>query len=234
MKLLAIDTSTRDGGVAVLVDDALAAERRAHVTTHAERLLPMIDEALAEAALRPAQLDAVAVVAGPGSFTGLRIGLATAKGLCFAQGLPLLLVSSLEALAARAPDGTHVCALLDAYKAEVYAGLFVIEERVPKALPWPGGETGERVLPPAELAQELAQLSEVVLVGDGAHAYPELRALGRLLDHDPAPHPGDVARLAARRLARGEVDDLATAGPRYLRPSEPELLRMKRDKLKPG
>ena len=100
---------------------------------HALRaLLVMVDEALARSGRCAADLDAVACGAGPGSFTGLRIGLATAKGLCFALGKPLVMVSSLAALAARAPDG-RVCATIDAYKGEVYAGLFVVTGGVPVA-----------------------------------------------------------------------------------------------------
>jgi len=222
VKLLAVDTSTLTAGVALL-DGERVLERRERVTTHSERLLPLVDELMREAGLQPGDLDGVACAAGPGSFTGLRIGLATAKGLCFATGKPLVLVSSLAALAARAPAGPTVCATIDAFKGEVYAGLFVVED----ALPRPLGD--EQVLPPDALA---AQLDDSMwMVGDGVIHYPALLGGRRLVDHDPAPRPADVARLAAVRLRRGEHDDLAAAGPRYIRLSEPELLRLKRDKL---
>jgi tRNA A37 threonylcarbamoyladenosine modification protein TsaB len=121
-----------------------------------------------------------------------------------------------------------VCATLDAYKGEIYAGLFLVENQTPRAL------SDEEAIAPADLIARLAGDREVVLVGDGARAYPALVEGHRLLDDDPAPRPIDVAKLALDRFARGEHDDLATAGPRYLRPSEPEIQRMKRGKLDPG
>jgi tRNA threonylcarbamoyladenosine biosynthesis protein TsaB len=223
MKLLALDTSTLVAGVAVSLDERVV-ERRATVTTHSEALLGLIDEALRAAGLAPAALDGVVCGAGPGSFTGLRIGLATAKGLCFALGRPLALVSSLAALAARAPDG-RVCATLDAHKAEVYAGLYRVAGGLPTA------EGDEQVLSPTALVAALAPLAAdapLVVVGEGARRYPELVVPGaRLLDDDGAPHPADLLRLGALRLQRGEADDLGTSGPRYIRPSEAELVKMK-------
>jgi len=227
MKLLALDTSTLTAGAAVLVDGQLVAERRNRVTTHSELLLALLDGTLADAGLRPRDLDAVACGAGPGSFTGLRIGLSTAKGLCFALGKPLALVSSLEAVAARAPDG-RACAILDAHKNEVYSALYTIENGVPRAL----GSDGEQVLPPASL---LAQLSAVelplTLVGDGALRYRELFApIGQPIDDDGSPRAADIARLGLQALARGEAEPLGRSGPRYVRLSEPELLKLKRER----
>jgi tRNA threonylcarbamoyladenosine biosynthesis protein TsaB len=222
MKLLAIDTSTPVAGVALLDGDKLI-ERRERVTTHSERLMLLVEDVMREGGAAARDLDAIACGAGPGSFTGLRIGLATAKGLCFATGKPLVLVSSLAALAARAPTGARVCATIDAYKGEVYAGLFTVENGVPT----PEGE--EQVLPPAQLVAQLD--ADTLLVGDGALHFHEIFAGRALVDHHPGPHASDVARLAALRLTRGEHDHLADAGPRYIRLSEPELLRLKRAKL---
>ena len=214
MKILAIDTSTLTSGVAVWEDGRVLAERRARVTTHSDTLLLMVDESLREAGFTPQSLDGVACTAGPGSFTGLRIGLATAKGLCFAAGKPLLAIPSLEALAARAPDG-RVAAVMDAHKQEVYAAIYQVTNGFPVL------EAGEWVLPPAELAP---RIQDLLLVGDGALRYPEL---GRVLDDDGSARPADVARLGAARLQRGEVDDLSSSGPRYVRASEAEIARMK-------
>lgn len=225
MKLLAIETATRMAGVAAWADGRVLAERRQTVTTHSEQLMVMVDEALREAGWAARDLDALVCGAGPGSFTGLRIGLATAKGLSFALGRPLALVSSLETLAARVPDG-RVGAVLDAYKGEVYAGLYDVTAGVPRAL------VEEQAWPPARLAEELAKHAPIVLVGDGAIRYPSLVALlsggARLYDEDGAPRPGDLARLGALRLAEGADDRLA--GPRYLRPSEAELFKEKKNK----
>ena len=127
MRILALDTATLTASVAVLAGDDIAAAADGRADTHSERLLPLIDEVLRQAGLAPASLDAIACGAGPGSFTGLRIGLATAKGLCFALHKPLVLVSSLEALAFAA-RGRDVLALLDAKKREVYAAMRSMEK----------------------------------------------------------------------------------------------------------
>lgn len=218
MILLALDTSTLQAGVALWRDGATLAERRRVVTTHSEALLAMVDEAFAAASLRPGDVDAVVCGAGPGSFTGLRIGLATAKGLCFALQKPLALVSSLAALAARAPDG-RVLAALDAFKGEVYAGLYDVAGGVPR----PDG--AEAVLPPAALVARLGAHPPAFVVGSGALKYPELVGAARLLDEESGPRPTDVARLGSLRVARGECDDLAHAAPTYIRPSEAELVK---------
>jgi tRNA threonylcarbamoyladenosine biosynthesis protein TsaB len=223
MIILGLDTSTLSAGVAVWDGDGarLLAESRRAVTTHSEFLVPLIDETLRRAGLRVAEVGGIACGAGPGSFTGLRIGLATAKGLCFALGRPLALVSSLAAVAARAPDG-RVCATLDAHKAEVYAAVFEVRDHLPLLV------DEELVLPPAALAARLAALAPLDIVGGGALRYRELIAPGvRLLDEEEGPRPGDVARLGGLRLLRGEGDDLAASGPRYIRPSEAELAKLK-------
>lgn len=219
MKLCAIDTSTLIAGVAVGTADQLTV-RRGRVTSHSDELLAMIDASLREAGLRPAELDGIVCGAGPGSFTGLRIGLATAKGLAFSLGKPLVTVSSLATLAARARSGT-VYALLNAYKQEVYVGAYQIDAGEPVAL------HPERVRPPSEIVKEIDRLevSDVQLVGDGIDAYPELFARWLRLDADGAPHPRELVRLGAARLARGEVSDLAFVAPHYIRPSEAELMK---------
>jgi tRNA threonylcarbamoyladenosine biosynthesis protein TsaB len=214
MKILALDTSTLTEGVAAFEDGRVVAERREKVATHSDVLLTMVDEVLRDAKWTPQSFDAVACGAGPGSFTGLRIGLATAKGLCFATGKPLVCIPSLEALAARAPDG-KICATLDAHKQEIYAAIYQVSDGYPTLI------DGEWVLPPGALAEKIQGMT---LVGDGVLRYPHL---GSALDEDGSPRPGDVARLAAVRLAKGEVDDLSTSGPRYVRASEAEIARMK-------
>ena len=208
MIVLAVDTSTLHAGAALWRAGRVLAERRRVVTTHSEALLPMIDEIFVEAALAPADLAAIACGAGPGSFTGLRIGLATCKGLCFALPKPLVMVSSLAALAARAPDG-RVLATIDAFKGEVYAAVYEVRAGVPTL------DGAERVLPPAQLVPALDAIDAVV--GSGAQKYRELAA--RLLDEEPGPRPADVARLAALRAARGDYDDsLAPLPPMCARP----------------
>jgi len=224
LTILSVDTATLQSAVCVWRDGRVLAERRRLVTTHSEVLLSMIAESFAEAGVAPVDVDAIACGAGPGSFTGLRIGLATVKGICFALEKPLVMVSSLAALAARAPDG-RVLATLDALKGEVYAGIFDVAGGVPTNDPCLGG--AEVVAPAAKLLPALAGVTYVV--GSGASKYPELVVPGaRLLDEEAGPRPGDLARLAAWRAERGTYDDLASAAPAYIRASEAELVKQKR------
>ena len=222
MIVLALDTSTLQATVAVWGRGHVLGERHRVVTTHSDALLLLVDEAFTDAGIVPHDLDAIVCGAGPGSFTGLRIGLATAKGLCFALEKPLVLISSLAGMAARAPSG-RVCATLDAFKGEVYAGLYTIHDGLPVA----DGE--ELVLSPADLRARLAAAPVDHVVGSGAAKYPELQ-VAPLLDHELGPRAADLARLAAVRLARRDFDDLATATPKYIRPSEAELVKGKRQR----
>lgn len=239
--LLALDTATLQAGVALIDGQGRElASRRDRVTTHSERLLPLIAEVLAAAGLTVDALEAIACGAGPGSFTGLRIGLATAKGLCLASGRPLLMVSSLAALARRAPPGAIAVPCIDAYKGEVYAGFYQREAEGLRLL------APEAVLAPAALAAWLASArdqgpghrgdgrgpAQVHLIGDGALRWPELAVPGIDGSDAAPPDPLDVARLAlSRRLRPGgppgpkapHSDDLAAAVPTYIRPSEAEL-----------
>lgn len=228
--ILALDTATLQAGVALVsLDGQPLAVRRARVTTHSEGLLALVDEVLHEALGRGgdaalAALTAIACGAGPGSFTGLRIGLATAKGLCLATSKPLLVVSSLQALALRAPEGALAVPVLDAFKGEVYAGC---------ARRGPGftltALAAETVLDPAQLAAELNSLvaaepaRSIHLIGDGLAHWPVLDVPGLVTADTAPPDPVDVGRLAALRISRGERDDLAAAVPAYIRPSEVEL-----------
>jgi len=127
MKLLAIETSTMLGGIAVIDDSSgLIAEARLNVkSTHSERLMTEIDHIMKHSGVKLSDIDAFAISIGPGSFTGLRIGLSTVKGFAFATGRPLVAVPTLEALAWNFPYCRYpVCTLFDARKKEVYAALF--------------------------------------------------------------------------------------------------------------
>ncbi len=224
--LLAIDTSTLTASAAVLDDDRVVVENQAATTQHSEALLPLIDEVLRAAGLTPAQLDLLACGAGPGSFTGLRIGLATAKGLCFALGKPLLAVSSLAALAleaeALAPGGL-VLSLMDARRGEVYAGLFRLRgDDAPEPL------IEEAVFTPAaivQLVRERAAGAPVALVGDGVPVAPEIFAgIGSVpAGASATPHGAAVGRIARARFKAGAGDELGTATPAYIRLAEAEV-----------
>lgn len=201
----------------MLAEDAEPTSR-SHVTS----LPGLVERVLARAGLAVGDVEGLAISIGPGSFTGLRIGLGLAKGLAFAGGVPLAAVSTLEALAAAsgAVPGETVCAALDARKHEVYAAVFDVEKDGTLRRRGP-----DMALAPDALAAELPP--GTVLVGDAASAYPETFGRGLIVRPFETHHPrgGTVACLGARRLAAGEAVDVGAVEPVYVRPSEAELGR---------
>ena len=222
--LLTIDTSTPAGSVALSQGERLLGELFLNVrSTHTDRLLASVRQLLGDVGMDIGQVDGFGVVLGPGSFTGLRVGVATVKGLALATAKPVFGVSSLQTLAAQVPCAhLPLCAMLDARKKEVYAGLF---ERS-GGLPLPRGP--ERVLPPERLCDALQ--GEVLLVGDGATAYRSLlvRRLGPRAHFVPWPlqHPraSAAAVLALEEMRQGRSLSPAALIPRYIRPSEAEIM----------
>jgi len=224
VNVLAIDTSTLTASAAIVRGEQVIDE---HVrnTTHSEELMPMIARLCERAGIAPAALDAVAVGAGPGSFTGLRIGMATAKGIAFAAGRPLWAVSSLAALAFAAvrrgvaDPGDLVVPVLDARRSELYAGWYRAEAaRVIAIAP-------EQVMPPAELAAALAGHrgdARVVVLGDALETY-DLTALLDVTRLDAPATPG-AAEVGLLALAGDRTDVLAHGAPVYIRPSEAEVM----------
>jgi tRNA threonylcarbamoyladenosine biosynthesis protein TsaB len=205
MKFAAIETSTEWCSVALWRDGEIAAVERRAANRHSELALPMLQRLIGNAAMTLAQLDAVAFGAGPGSFTGLRIACGLAQGLAFARALPVIGISTLEAMA-EASGAPRVVACIDARMGEVYYA--ALEKRdgrwvetipvrcvAPQAAPRPAGE-------------------DWVGCGNGFAAYGDM-GLKRIL---PEIHPGAVAvaQLAAPRLAAGEGVDAAAAAPIYV------------------
>ena len=189
--------------------------------SHTASLPVLVERVLGEAGLALEDVEGIAVSIGPGSFTGLRIGLALAKGLAFAGGLPLVGVPTLEALAwvADAAPGTSVCAALDARKREVYAALFAVEAGGLRRV------TPDLALAPEALAARLPR--PCTLVGDAGEVYGAvLGAHARLLPFATHhPRGGVIARLGAARLAAGEAANVGTLEPIYVRPPDAELPR---------
>jgi tRNA threonylcarbamoyladenosine biosynthesis protein TsaB len=230
VKILGLDTSTLTSGIAVVDDGVLLAEARHDASAHKSDLLVAIDDVCKRAGVAPLELDAVAVGAGPGSFTGLRIGMATAKGIAFATGKPLWAVSSLAALAYDGfielagtggirPSGVIVAAL-DARKGEVYAGCYRVGAEPELSLI---GE--ERVLAPAALAAWVAEVGSdphTHYVGDALAAYRDV--LSSLADHWlPVATPSGVA-VASVALSGTRVDVVTGGAPTYIRKAEAEVM----------
>jgi tRNA threonylcarbamoyladenosine biosynthesis protein TsaB len=236
--ILAFDTATPTARVAVLSpqgDCLLLRERTA--ARHSANLLTLCDEVLRGTNTRVADLGAIVCGAGPGSFTGLRVGLAVAKGLALPTGLSLVLVSSLDALAcdlvARAPEARLVLPCLDAGKGQVYARLYAVTADGPHAL----GEA-DWVLAPEDLvrlAQAAAGGQPVHGAGTGIDRYLDVfsAAMGKdsIFPLLPGPSALSVGRLGLDRLSRGLCDDIETAVPRYGRP--PDITRPKKALLLP-
>lgn len=213
---LAIDTSTSLGSVAVGRGDALRAEVVVGVSArHSESLLPAIDFALRSAGVKPAELAGVVVAGGPGSFTGVRVAGATAKGLVRALGVPFFAYPGLLALAAGAAAGeAPVCALFDARRGEVYAGCWR----------FPGDGAIEPLLEPcaSPLAEVLDRLrgASPRYVGEGAvrHRRAIAEAGGRAAPaHQGVPRAGALLWLAEIAPDAGRVADPAAWEPEYVR-----------------
>src|SRR5574337_97222 len=223
MLVMGIETSTMQGGVALVSGQGVICEYTLNVkATYSERLLPLVDRALQDAGITMGHVEGLAVAVGPGSFTGLRIGLSTAKGLAVAGNQPLVGVSTLEAMAWTLPFCAYqICPILDARRGEIYCALFRHE-----------GERLIRLTDDAAVAPDglLSRIHEpTVFLGEGLAAYESLiqSQLKELALFPPLSGRGGraaaVAELGRRRLLQGHQDDPARLAPQYLRPSEAEL-----------
>ncbi len=230
MKLLAIDSSGLVASVALMEDDILVGEYTIHnKKTHSQTLLPMIADMLKMSGIDKNDLDAIAVAAGPGSFTGLRIGAATAKGLAQGLGIPIVPVSSLEGLAYNLQGlSDPVCPIMDARRGQVYSGIYDVSTPLPKAL----YEDGAR--PIEEVIEQVKTLGKpVTFVGDGVPVFKDrlTEALGSV-DNDGLVAFGNdavryqrassIAILGKLYLSDGREVAAREFVPRYLRATQAE------------
>lgn len=223
MKVLGIDTSSQTGSIAVVDGDTLLAERAlTSGHTHAKRLMSAVDWALGMAGLSTDELDGFAVTTGPGSFTGLRIGISTIKGLAFAARKPVAGVSTLESLVHQFPMFPHlICPILDARKGEVYTALYRSEGHMKwKQL------AEDCVAAPGRWVERIAELC--LFVGDGLCAYGGLirEALGGLALFAPpylnVVRASIVAHIGIKEIRGGNAVDVSRLAPHYIRRSDAE------------
>ena len=233
MKILALDSSGLVASVALLQDETLVAEYTMNYKkTHSQTLLPMLDEIKKAVDLDMETLDAIAVAAGPGSFTGLRIGSATAKGLGLALHKPLIAVPTLEALAYNlydTPEDTLISPIMDARRKQVYTGIYAFEDHCLFTV------KEQAALPMEELLKELDQLGKkVIFLGDGVPVFQEMIAEKCQVPWSFAPahlnrqRAGAVAALGAVYYKAGKLQTAGEHQPEYLRVSQAERERAKR------
>ncbi len=236
MKILAIDTSGLVCTVAVTEDDRLISEFSIqHKITHSELLLPMLEEIKKRVALDLATIDGIAVSAGPGSFTGLRIGCATAKGLCLSLDKPLIAVPTLDAMAYNLYGNENViCPMMDARRSQVYTGIYTFvpqkeNEKVREITYKMKTIQQQAAMSVDEIADRLNQIGKtVVLLGDGVPVYRD--RLDELLTVDYMIMPAasnrqraaSLASLAGIYLRKGKTVDADSFAPEYLRASQAE------------
>jgi tRNA threonylcarbamoyladenosine biosynthesis protein TsaB len=231
MKILAIETSTLLGGVAIMDDsEGLIVEIRLNVkTAHSERLMTVIDQALKQAGMTASDIDVFGIAIGPGSFTGLRIGLSTVKGFSYATGKPVVSVPTLEAFAWNFPYSAHpVCVMLDARKEEVYAAVFKWKDGFFERI------VGEMSIRPSDLVRTFD--GPVIFAGEGASLHKEsiIEIVGDNAmfapPHSMVPSPANVALLGLRKAANRDFSESASLVPLYIRKSEAEI-KIKADKI---
>ncbi len=235
MKLLALDCSSQAASCAIAEDGQLLGEYFVNIRqTHSQTLLPMLDNLLASTKISLAEIELFALTTGPGSFTGLRIGMAAVKGLAFGLEKPCMGFSTLETLAWNLAgfSGT-ACAVLDARCGQVYTALFALEPGGPRRL------TPDAALPLAELAEQLAvQNTPIFLVGDGAEmCYNSFSGMSGLQLAPAAlryQRAGSLCACAFAALQRGQAPQpAAQLAPAYLRLPQAERERLARTTSNP-
>ena len=221
---MGIDTSTSCASVGLIEDEEVISDYLLNIpVTHSERLLGAIEFVLKEARCPIERIDGWVVALGPGSFTGLRIGVSTVKGLAFATGKPVSGISVLDVLASQiAPTSHLICPILDARKKEVYTAFYRYEEG--RSLM---RQSDYQAIRPEDLVKKITE--QTIFLGDGVKTYGDflLNCLPSSAIFPPAPfhvsHGSMVGKLGIELLKKGEHLNLSTFSPIYIRPSEAEM-----------
>jgi tRNA threonylcarbamoyladenosine biosynthesis protein TsaB len=224
MKILAVETSTRVGSVAIVENESLIAEYTLNVVaTHSERLLPAIDQILKDSKLTIQEIEGFAVSLGPGSFTGLRIGISTVKGLALATGKAVVGIPTLDVLAHNVVfSHLLICPMLDARKGEVYTALYRGDGKgiLQKLSP-------DLALKPHDLLQRVKE--PVIFLGDGVDVYRD-KLTGNKDNYLFAPsylnqpRASTLAKLCLEKFRKGEILKEEEIIPLYCRASEAEIM----------
>ncbi len=234
MLLLSFETSAKAASVALFDGDTLLGESYQNTgLTHSQTLMVMAEDLLRQCSKKPSDVQAVAVANGPGSFTGVRIGAAAAKGFAWGAEIPLYGVSTLEsmALGLGAWEG-YVCPVMDARRAQVYNALFYVNQGVMTRV------TEDRAISLAELAEELKILSKpIFLVGDGSNLCYNtlLESVPNLVlppEHRMHQRAVGVGLAAKKQIQAGDVGNGADLTPNYLRLSQAEREKLAREQQK--
>lgn len=233
MKILGIDSSGLVASVAIVEDFNMVAEYTVNYKkTHSQTLLPMLEEIGKMIELDLETVDAIAVAAGPGSFTGLRIGSATAKGLGLALNKPMIGIPTVDGLAFNL-YGTDkvVCPLMDARRSQVYTGIYQFQGEKLQVL------ESQMAVPVTEVIEKLNHLGrEVIFLGDGVPVYQSIIEEQCQVPYYFAPahvnkqRAGALAALAQQYYAQGNIQTAAEFRPDYLRPSQAERERAEKEK----
>ena len=222
--LLSLDTSTQAGSVSLSKGENLLGEIFFDLgNTHTDRLLQSVGHILEATGLSLSQVDAFGVILGPGSFTGLRVGLATVKGLALATGKPVVGLSSLKALAAHLPFcPLPVCAMIDARKKEIYVEVFNCDKGEPES------QTQAIAVAPEIFLEKLN--TPCCFIGNGALVYRTLivKKLGERAHFAPwtfsAPRSSIASSLLLSAFRTGQIMTLEELAPQYIRLSEAEIM----------
>ena len=224
MKILGIDTSSMAASVAVIEDNKLICEYTINTKkTHSQKLMPMIENMLGLSDLNVREIDAIAVCEGPGSFTGLRIGMATAKAIAHVNDIPVIGVNSLEALAANMNlCDKKICSILDAQRNQVYTGRYQYEGTKLVEIK----EIGIQQID--ELLEELAQSGEQwILVGEAVYKYEDkIREISNIeipAASNNVTKAGSLCSVAKVKFDEGkDIFNCYTVNPLYIRKSQAE------------
>ena len=237
MKILGIDTSTMAANVAVLEDDKLICEYTINTKkTHSQKLMPMIENMLKLSDLDIKEIDAIAICVGPGSFTGLRIGMATAKAMAHVNNIPLIGVNSLEILGANMDlCNRKICSILDAQRNQVYMNKYILKDDKITEL------EEISIKPIDELLEEISSSNEDwVLVGEAVYKYKEkIEEISNIVIPSPANNITKASTLCSvardKMLANDQVYNCYNINPMYIRKSQAEeQYEEKQKRLKDG